>query len=192
MNIQRSLMILGVVFLCGLGAVSAQNNGGRGYGYQGGQNPSTPRGNNGGGLLFNLPPATTDTLPPEVIELMLAGWLDEQHAYAVYGSVIEQLGTVRPFVNIQQSEAQHIAAWETLFARYQIALPPLPTFELPPVTSLSAACALGVTAETANFDLYDTMLTTFAPYPDLLYVSQNLRAASEFSHLPAFERCTRR
>jgi hypothetical protein len=120
---------------------------------------------------------------------MIAGWADEQHAYAAYGAVIDQYGAVRPFVNIQRSEVQHITAWETLFDRYGIAVTDVPAFDLPEFASLSDACAVGAAAEVANFDLYDTMLAAFEPYPDLAYVAQSLRDASEFSHLPAFEMC---
>ncbi len=147
---------------------------------------------NGSGLLLNLPDAVVDELPQDVVDLYwwLAGY--EQHACAVYGAVIDQFGAVRPFTNIQRSEAQHIAAWETLFARYGIAVPPLPTFDLPVFTSVSEACSIGATAEVANSGLYDTMLTVFQPYPDVQYVAQSLRDASEFSHLPAFENCAAR
>lgn len=196
-----AMMALVAVLMLGISAASAQNsagNGGgngagQGNGYQGGRNTDAPRGNNmGGGLYFNLPPASTDELPQNIIDLMIDGWLDEQHAYAVYGSVIEQFGVVRPFVNIQRSEAQHVAAWETLFVRYGIVIPEVPVFDVPEFASLTEACTVGAEAEIANFDLYDTMLATFGPYPDLLYVAQTLRDASEFNHLPAFEMCAGR
>lgn len=204
MNTKRIFIImlaLAAVFALGLSAVSAQNgpgngtgNGsGQGNGYQGGRNADAPRGNNnGGGLYLNLPPASTDELSQDIIDLIIDGWIDEQHAYAVYGSVIDKFGAVRPFVNIQRSEAQHIAAWEMMFVRYGIAMPEVPVFDLPEFTSLSEACAVGAEAEVANFDLYDTMLAAFEPYPDLLYVAQALRDASEFNHLPAFEVCAGR
>ncbi len=159
-----------------------------GTGNQFGQQNGTP-GMNGSGLLLNLPDAVVDELPPEVIDLMIAGWIDEQHAYAVYESVLAQFGDVRPFSNILNSETQHAAAWELLFSRYGIAVPELPAFDLPVFASAADACAVGASAEVANFDLYDTMMTAFAEYPDLTYVAQNLRDASEFSHLPAFENC---
>ncbi len=204
MNAKRILIImiaLVAVLMLGISAVSAQDNPGNGNGngagggngYQGGRNTDAPRGNNnGGGLYLNLPPASTDELPQDIIDLMIDGWLDEQHAYAVYGSVIEQFGVVRPFVNIQRSEAQHIAAWETLFVRYGIAIPEVPAFDVSEFASLTEACTVGAEAEIANFDLYDTMLAAFEPYPDLLYVAQTLRDASEFNHLPTFEMCAGR
>lgn len=205
MNTKRIFIVtvaLTAIFILSISAVAAQNGtgngnngtgGGQGNGYQGGQNSDAPRGNagdmNGNGLLRNLPPASVDELPENVIELMIDGWTDEVHAYAVYGAVIDQFGAVRPFTNIQRSELQHIAAWETLFDRYGIIVPEVPTFDPLVFTSVGEACSVGVTAEIANFALYDAMLTAFEPYPDLLYVTEALRSASESNHLPAFENC---
>lgn len=163
------------------------NNGwnGRGQG-----NPNRGARQNGMGSFANLPAAYEGELPQDVIDLMVSGWLDEQHAYAVYEGVIAQFGNVRPFVNIRRAEAQHIAAWEFLFDRYDIAVPEIPTVEIPKFASLTEACQLGATAEVANFDLYDTMLTTFEKYPDIHQVALALQNASEFKHLPAFQRCS--
>ena len=192
------ILVLVAVLSLGISVVGAQQgNGGangNGNGYRGGQNAGAARGsaNGTGGFMLNLPAASVSDLPQDVVDLMVSGWLDEQHAYAVYGAVIDQLGAVRPFTNIQRSEAQHIAAWETLFARYGIAVPEVPAFDLPAFTSVNEACSVGATAEVANSGLYDTMLTAFQPYPDVQYVAQALRDASEFSHLPAFENCAAR
>ncbi|MBK8020617.1 MAG: hypothetical protein IPK19_04090 [Chloroflexi bacterium] len=195
-------LVLAAVLALGVSSAAAQaGNGtgepvGQGNGYRGGRGGDAPRGNvnggmamNGGGLMLNLPPASAEELPQDVIDLMVDGWMDEQHAYAVYQTVIAQFGEVRPFTSILNSEAQHIAAWEALFDRYGIAVPETPTFDVTAFASLSGACAVGASAEVANFDLYDSMLAAFEAYPDLQYVAQSLRDASEFSHLPAFERC---
>ncbi len=208
MNTKRTFIVtlaLAAIFALGITAAAAQNGtgnggagggngGGQGSGYQGGRNSNAPRGNvnsgmYGSGFMLNLPPASVSELPNDVIALMIDGWTDEQHAYAVYSAVIDQFGAVRPFTNIQRSESQHIDAWETLFARYGIAAPEFPTFDLPSFASVSEACTVGAAAEVANFDLYNSMMTAFEPYPDLLYVTQALHDASEFSHLPAFENC---
>ncbi len=159
---------------------------GNGAGYQGGRNADAAFGM---GIHQNLPAATVDVLPPEVVDLMLAGWLDEQHAYAVYGVIMDEFGDLRPFVNIQRSETQHIAAWEYLFDRYGIEVPALPSFDLPTFSSVSDACTAGAATESVNFELYDTMLAVFEPYPDLLQVAESLRDASEFNHLPVLEQC---
>lgn len=146
-------------------------------------------GPNGGGFYANLPPAFESELPQDVVDLMVSGWLDEQNAYEIYGGVIEQFGEVRPFVNIQKAEAQHIAAWEYLFSRYDIAVPEVPAADVPEFASLAEACQISADAEVANFGLYDTMLAAFEAYPDLSQVTLTLRNASEFSHLPAFQNC---
>ncbi|MEZ4669615.1 MAG: hypothetical protein R3E39_17050 [Anaerolineae bacterium] len=172
----------------GMGFVNAQD----GTSWNGQQRGRMNRGAgvNGAGFYASLPPATVDALPQNVVDLMVSGWMDEQHAYAVYEGVISQFGDVNPFVNIQRAEAQHIAAWEFLFDRYGIAVPEVPTFDVPQFASVTEACQTGATAEVANFDLYDTMLEAFKDYPDLYQVALSLRNASEFNHLPAFQQCS--
>jgi len=137
----------------------------------------------------NLPAPVDGPVPDEVVALITAGIEDEWHAYAVYAAVIEQFGAVRPFTNIQRAEAQHAAAWATIFERYGLPLPEQPTWDIPEFASLADACAAAADAEIANMDLYDEMLTTLADYPDMLQVATALRAASADKHLPAFERC---
>ena len=137
----------------------------------------------------NLPAPVDGPLPAEVVAAITAGIEDEWHAYAVYAAVIEQFGAVRPFTNIQRAEAQHAAAWATIFERYDLPLPAQPTWEIPEFASLADACAAAADAEIANMALYDEMLATLAGYPDALQVATALRAASLDKHLPAFERC---
>jgi hypothetical protein len=137
----------------------------------------------------NLPAPVAGPVPDEVVALITAGIEDEWHAYAVYAAVIDQFGAVRPFTNIQRAEAQHAAAWATIFERYGLPLPEQPTWDIPEFASLADACAAAADAEIANMDLYDEMLTTLAAYPDMVQVATALRAASANNHLPAFERC---
>lgn len=200
------------IIAIGVASVSAQgpggNNNGRGGGNGSGVGTGTGtpvgtggqygnRGANGmqngtgvGIIGTDLPAAVPGDVPQDVIDAMTAGILDEYHAYAVYQAVIDQFGAVRPFVNIQRAEAQHIAAWEFIFTRYGIELPEVPELAaLPEFATVADACQLGADAEVANFDLYDQMLVTLADYPDMLQVVTALRDASEFGHLPAFERC---
>lgn len=178
--------------------LNAYNNGGIGF-----VNPSTGQqwngqqrgqmnrgaGANGTGFYSTLPPAVVEELPAEIVDLMIDGWLDEQHAYAAYESIMSQFGEIAPFASIQQAEVQHAAAWEMLFDRYGIPVPEVPEFDIPTFASPEEACALGAEAEIANFALYDEMLEAFAPYPDVYQVALALRNASEFNHLPAFETC---
>jgi hypothetical protein len=142
-----------------------------------------------GGYYATLPPTTGVELSDSMIAAMTAGWLDEQHAYATYEAIINQFGNIAPFVNIQRSEAQHIASWELMFDRYGVELPAVPEFDTPEFATLSAACQAAADAEIANFGLYDTMLATLSDFPDMVQVITTLRNASEFSHLPAFQNC---
>ena len=106
--------------------------------------------------------------------------------------MISQLGAVKPFVAIQKAEAQHIAAWKTVFKKYGVPVPPAPTnVSVPKFATLADACKAGAAAEKANIALYDQMLATVKPYPELVKVVTSLRTASLTSHLPAFERCAK-
>ena len=135
--------------------------------------------------------ATPGELPADVVEALQAGLQDEYHAYAVYQAVIDQFGSVWPFVNIQAAEAQHIAALEVLFNRYGIDIPEAqPLTEAPTLTSAQDACAVAAEAEIANFNLYDQWMATASDYPDIVQVFTTLRDASQYNHLPAFENCS--
>jgi len=141
-------------------------------------------------MLADLPPAVPGDVPADVIAALTAGLTDEHHAYDTYQVVIDQFGVVRPFTNIQQAEASHIAALEFLFERYGLELPAVaPLAEVPQFDTLTDACATGAAAEIANFSLYDSWIATVQDYPDMVQVFTALRDASEFQHLPAFERC---
>jgi hypothetical protein len=179
---------------------------GNGRGGQGNQNGSGWQQNAGQGLgrqqqntgqagscqycLNNLPPAVSGEVPAEVIDALYAGLADEHQAYDTYQAVIDQFGAVRPFTSIQQAEATHIAALEFILERYNLAVPEIaPLAEVPQFASLADACSAGVAAEIANFGLYDSWIATVQNYPDMVQVFTSLRDASEFRHLPAFERC---
>jgi hypothetical protein len=142
----------------------------------------------GGGLgLYAL--TATGELTPEAIDALTAGLADEINAYAVYGQIIAQFGAVVPFSRIQQAEASHIAALEAAFTRYGLPVPEVAPSVAMSASSLADACALGAQAEVANFALYDQWIAPVSAYPALVQVFTNLRNASEFSHLPAFQAC---
>ncbi len=136
-----------------------------------------------------LPPFSGE-LPTEVADALLAGLADEYNAYAAYEAVIAQFGSVAPFVAIQQAEASHAAALERALTYYGVDYSAV-TASAPEVTfgSLAEACAFAAEAEIANFQLYDNWLSTVGDYPDLVQIFTNLRNASEFNHLPAFQAC---
>ncbi|HEY8594415.1 MAG TPA: DUF2202 domain-containing protein [Devosiaceae bacterium] len=123
---------------------------------------------------------------------------DEYHAEAVYSAVIEKFGAVRPFVNIIRAEQQHQAMLMDLFTSYGLEVPANPylTGEKPLAqipASIAESCAVGVAAEIANRDLYNVqLLPKVAGYGDITAVLEALRDASEFNHLPAFQRCANR
>ncbi len=199
MTSKRTLMatiVAMALVVLSVSAVAAQGNGGNG----GGGNPRpgqgrpaqgrSAQGTTGGRLLQALPPATDAEPTAEIVDAMTAGILDEYHALAVYEAVIDQFGAVRPFTNIVRAEQKHIDAWAAMFERYDLPIPAAPAaVAVPEFASVAAACELGAAAEVANFDLYDEMGEVFAGYPDLQQVAATLRDASEYNHLPAFERC---
>jgi hypothetical protein len=170
---------------------------GNGRGGQGNPNAGQGSGQQNGAqagscqyCLDNLPAAVPGEVPADVVEALTAGLTDEHHAYDVYQAVIDQFGAVRPFTSIQQAEATHVAALEFVFERYNLVVPEIATLaEVPQFASLADACAAGAAAEIANFGLYDQWLATVQDYPDMVQVFTSLRDASEFRHLPAFERC---
>ncbi len=130
----------------------------------------------------------TDLTESEV-EAIMAALDDEYRAWSVYDGVIAKLGAVRPFVNIQRAEENHISALTSLLERAGIDVPPnewpgsVPTFD-----SLGEACAAGVQAEVENADLYDGLLK-MVDNPEVIRVFTALQQASLTKHLPALERC---
>ncbi len=117
---------------------------------------------------------------------------DEYKAHATYEQVIRDLGPVRPFVNIVDAEARHIAALVSLFDRYGL---PVPENTWPGrITRYSdrqAACTAGAQAEIENAALYDRLFAS-TERPEILSVFKSLRSASQDRHVPAFQRCVSR
>ena len=112
--------------------------------------------------------------------------------HATYDQVIRDFGPARPFINIVEAEARHIAALLTLFENYGLTVPTNPwPQKVPRFDSISAACAAGVQAEIDNAVLYDRLLAS-TRRPDILAVFRALRSASQDRHLPAFQRCAQR
>jgi len=103
--------------------------------------------------------------------------------------VIADLGAVRPFVNIQKAEENHVTALVGLLDRHGIDVPPdnWPG-SVCSLDSLGEACAAGVRAEIENADLCDA-LPKMVDNPEIIRVLEALQRASLTKHLPAFERC---
>lgn len=113
----------------------------------------------------------------------------ETAALATYRNVVTKLGSIRPFVNVIDSEQQHVATVKGLMTAHGVSIPPAaPGAAVPSTRTL--ACALGVRTEQGVIALYDQYLPQIKSYPDLVLAFGNLRAASANSHLPAFQHCS--
>jgi hypothetical protein len=117
---------------------------------------------------------------------------DEYRAWAIYDQVIRDFGAVRPFINIRDAEARHIAALIALFECYGLRVPENTwPGRVPRYATLTEACAAGVIGEAENGQLYERLLSSTSR-PDILSVLRRLREASQQRHLPAFQRCVER
>ena len=117
---------------------------------------------------------------------------DEYRALATYDQVIADFGAVRPFINIREAEARHIAALSVLFARYGLALPQNPwPGKVTRYASVRQACQAGVAAEIENSKMYEGLFARVR-HADIRAVFQRLEQASRLRHLPAFRRCLTR
>ena len=123
----------------------------------------------------------------------LAAALDDEYkSHETYRRVIADFGPVRPFINIVEAEARHIAALLALFKKYAMA-PPANRWagQAPRFADVHAACVAGVQGEIDNVALYDGLLQA-TQRTDVLQVFHALRSASQDRHLPAFQRCAQR
>lgn len=114
---------------------------------------------------------------------------DEYRARASYQAIVDFYGDVTPFANILQAEGRHIAALLPLFARYGVPQPAdrwLGNIPLP--ISLVEACQAGIEGEISNYQMYDQFLTRTYEN-DVRQVFTQLRNASAYQHLPAFQTC---
>jgi hypothetical protein len=117
---------------------------------------------------------------------------DEYQAWTTYDQVIHDFGPERPFINIREAEARHIAALRALFERYELEIP-ANTWpgRVPRFASTREACEAAIDAEIANAALYDRLMRTTSR-ADILAVFENLKSASQDRHLQAFQRCATR
>ncbi len=135
---------------------------------------------------------TAATVNPALPSALATALDDEYRARATYQAVITHYGPVLPFVNIVQAEQRHIDALLALFGHHGVT-PPTDRWsgQVSPPSSLRQACEAGVAAEIANYQMYDALLTQVSE-PDVRTVFMNLRHASAYHHLPAFESCVAR
>jgi hypothetical protein len=148
--------------------------------------------------LLAASPVWSQSLTPDAEAALGAALQDERHAEAFYAAVTAKFGDARPFSNIIEAERQHESMLIGLYETYGVAIPEngyaTGALEAPAAPeTLRGACKIGVEAEIANRDLYDVnLLPAVAAYPDITFVMQRLRDASEENHLPAFQRCANR
>jgi len=169
-------------FTNGTAAGYRGGNGQAGNGMRGGQNAGL-----GGCVVAGDTPA--GSLSEVEANALRAALLDEYNAKALYEQALTELGNVRPLIQIEKAEEQHVAALQALFTRYGLEIPAGQaggqngTF-----ATLADACAAGVTAETANVALYSQLLPQ-VDNPDLIRVFTALQSASQNRHLPALQAC---
>jgi hypothetical protein len=114
--------------------------------------------------------------------------MDEYKAYNTYEKVLEEFGSVRPFSNIINSEAQHINELKAIYEKYNLEVPQNPKLDVPDFDSVVDACIAGEEAEIANVAIYEKLFSQ-VDNEDIIVVFTALRNASEERHLPAFQRC---
>lgn len=134
-----------------------------------------------GARLVRLTTAETSVLQTAIAE--------EYLALNTYNAVLKQYPSMVPFANIVLSEQQHVNALAGLFTKYGLAIPGNPGTTAGSYWSTrKAACQTGVEVEVDDIALYDRLIPTMTK-ADIVRVFSNLRSASLYSHLPAFEAC---
>lgn len=111
--------------------------------------------------------------------------LDEYKARAEYQAIVNQFGSVSPYVQLINAETRHIAALSRLYEAFGFTLPVdtgAASVVLP--SSLEAGYQIGIDAETANIALYASYLKTDLP-DSIERIFTNLQNASE-NHLAIF------
>lgn len=121
----------------------------------------------------------------------LTGTHGEYAARAEYSAILEVYPLeVYPeaqlFANILAAEENHVAALEQQCANYGVEVSD-PYQDVEFAGTLLDAALAGVAGEELNIEMYDGLLLLVEGYPSLEQVFTNLRAASLYNHLPAFE-----
>ena len=141
-----------------------------------------------GSTTTTSPAATPPAAASALSSALTRAYQSETGALATYKNVVSALGSVGPFPNIVEAEQQHVGTISALFGRYNLTVPATAAGQTSPGT-LSAACTLGVTIEQQIIAFYNQQLPAVSGYPDVTTAFQNLKAAAQDSHLPAFQRC---
>lgn len=122
-------------------------------------------------------------------EALARAVLEEYGALNLYQAAAQQFDDTTPFARIALSEQQHVSALIRQAEKYGVTLPENPGLSsVPTFASLTEACRAGVAAEIADAQLYD-QLSEVTTHSDILRVYANLKNASLYNHLPAFQTC---
>jgi len=122
-------------------------------------------------------------------EALARAVLEEYGALNLYQAAAQQFDGTTPFARIALSEQQHVNALIRQAEKYGVTLPENPGLSsVPTFASLAEACRAGVAAEIADAQLYD-QLSEVTTHSDILRVYANLKNASLYNHLPAFQTC---
>ena len=134
---------------------------------------------------------TSMALDPDVLNALELGIQDEYRAEAIYQGVVNDFGSVVPFINILTAEQRHSVAIAQLYASRALAIPAsqFSVGAVPHFASAHDACVAAAGAERDNISLYDHLLTLALPN-DVHQVFTNNRRASIDNHLPAFIACS--
>lgn len=133
-------------------------------------------------------PATVDTASEKAAWEALMSPDGEYAAYAAYQGVIDKYGRVEPYVTIQAAEQQHIDSLVRQLERTDVTVPTNPYLgNIPTPASLKVAALAWAEGERANVAMYDRLLTQAIDDSRLTGVLENLRRASQNTHLPLFE-----
>ncbi len=123
----------------------------------------------------------------ELADMLAYALQDEYAARAEYDYVLKTFGNVRPFSNIINAEATHIAELAPLFTAYKVSMPADTGSEhVAKAGSFTEALAIGVKAEKDNIAMYEAFLKQPVP-ADVKAVFEELLKGSQ-NHLAAFSR----
>ena len=133
-------------------------------------------------------PANVDTASEKAAWEALMSPDGECAAYAAYQGVIDTYGRVEPYATVQAAEQQHIDALARQLERTGVTVPANPYLgAIPAPASLKEAALAWAEGERANVAMYDRLIAQAADDSRLTGVLENLRRASQDSHLPLFE-----
>ena len=111
----------------------------------------------------------------------------EYAAAAMYQAVIDEFGSVEPYVTIKVAEERHISALTRQLVAFGVDVPQNPYLGVVSAPAdLTAAAQAWAVGEIDNVEMYDNLLATAAG-SNLIKVLNNLRISSLESHLPMFE-----